>query len=440
MGGDQRRHPRVEVGLQVKIRFADFKRFGVVTTKNLSEGGLFIVTAEPKPVGTRVQVVLYPPGIELGLPILGTVVHSVKEGEGGGPAGMGIRFDDLDEDARAAVQRLVAAVVHEAEKESARARPPPPPPRVAGTGPPPPRPRAPEGVERRAEARVPARSVVRLRFSDSQLYREFYTKDLSRGGVFVRARTPLPVGTEVELALTPPQGGEPIRLEGRVAHVVLPTDDSDERAGMGIEFTGLTSEKRAEVARYVERTGELLGRVKPMPTAQIHYDSAEAFERAVRSDLRRRRLFVESDQARPAGATVRVRLHAPQLEAPLELHGEVLNAGAEEGGRRGMELRLVDLTDERLADVELRLSRQGPAGPASAGPKAVARPAASKLGGGKGSPKVTGKAAMLAEAALEDLEAGRRASAIANLKLALTFDPGNAYCRELLDKIVAEKK
>ena len=45
---DQRRHPRLEAQLQVKIRFADLDRFRRVTTSDLSEGGPFLTSDNPK--------------------------------------------------------------------------------------------------------------------------------------------------------------------------------------------------------------------------------------------------------------------------------------------------------------------------------------------------------------------------------------------------------
>jgi uncharacterized protein (TIGR02266 family) len=433
---DLRRHPRIDVALQVKLRFATIDRFRLFTTKNFSEGGMFVVTDNPKPPGARVQVVLYPPGLELGLPIHGTVVHALTSEEAkarGTRPGMGIRFDDLDDEARESVQALVDAVVREAAPEpSARPAPPSPPP--------------PAAEERRVTERVTARAAVRLRFENAQLFREFYTKDLSRGGVFVCTPNLLPEGTEVELLLTPPGGKPEIRLDGRVAHVVPPGPNTPESStGMGIEFVGLTLEKRVDIAQCIEELAqrpETLGRVRPMAVAQVRYEDPGDFERIVRMDLRHRRLVVESKEQRPVGTTMRVLLHAPQLPHPIELHGQVESVVTPEeaalrGLRAGLHLRLTDLDDEYLADIELRL------GPRASQEKAApARPAPVPRPPGARPPRPTTpaeKAAMLAEAAAEDLKAGRRNSAIANLKLALTFDPANAECRRRLDDLVAGK-
>jgi uncharacterized protein (TIGR02266 family) len=420
---DQRRHERVDVVLRVKLRFADVNRFRVFTTKNLSEGGVFVVCTRPPPPGSWVQVVLYPPGIELGLPIYGTVVHSVPVGEAhelGTNPGMGVRFEDLDEDARESITNLVHAL-----RESVPAAiPPPPPEMVFPPALPPELPPRPAGEERRTSERIQARTAVRLRFTDNRVFREFYTKDLSRGGVFVCTAQPLAVGSDIEILLTPPDGKGELHLEGRVVRSVAPTADAQVTAGMGIEFTDLTLEKRTEISRYFEEVAETranLGRVRRVASAHLRYEATE-FARVVRSELRRRLLFVPGEAQRAPGSSVNVFLHAPQLEAPIELSGEVESSVTPEmaalhGDRVGMFVRLTDLTDEKLADVELAL-----------------RPSAPRPGSAPGREK----AAMLAEAALEDWKAGRQSSAVSNLKLALTFDPTNEQCRGLLDQILGK--
>jgi len=493
---DQRRDRRIEVQLQVKLRFPDVERFRVFSTKDLSTGGIFVVSDTPKPVGSLVQVVMYPPGIELGLPLYGEVVWAISPAEaasaGRGP-GMGIRFLELDEEAHGSLIDLVDTVMNAFEESRAprpveapiadafdtartsgfggsgqddevllsideapgttpaqalvaagfsspassagsqsgvdtRTRPtvrPPPPPRSQPRAPIIPPPAAPSAGERRGTDRLMSRTPVRLRFADAKLFREFYTKDVSRGGVFVCTPQPLAEGSEVELILSLPQGEE-LRLEGRVARSIPLTEAPADSAGMGIEFTNLTLEKRAEINRQIEEMlsrrppgTERLGRVRPVASAQVRYDSPLDFVRVVRGELRHRRLFVATDDPRPVGTHVLASLTAPQLPDGLQLSGEVDSTieradAQRDGTRAGMYLRLTDLTDEALADLDLRVR-------SNANPIAVS------------------KAAKLAVAAEDDLKDGKRASAIANLKLALSFDPSNREYKKFLDELVAEQ-
>lgn len=70
--------------------------------------------------------------------------------------------------------------------------------------------------------------------------------DLSPGGVFVRTKQPLPIGTEVELHVRLSAEEPPIGVRGKVVWLrdgVGPM----EREGMGIQFTGVMGEVLAEL-------------------------------------------------------------------------------------------------------------------------------------------------------------------------------------------------
>jgi uncharacterized protein (TIGR02266 family) len=479
---DLRSNRRIDVKLQVKLRFADVERFRLFSTKDLSTGGIFVVTDTPKEKGSAVQVVLYPPGIELGLPLYGTVVHALDANQAAAAnarPGMGIRFDELDDEARSSLAALIENVgdaiegkppkldlplpglgaadepeelalddlIEEEGEPAAEAqtvevadtRAATPPARAAATVsarttrgpivPPPPSFAYSPGQsagddERRIDTRLATRSAVRLRFADAEGFREFQTKDVSRGGAFVCANPPLPIGTEVELFLSVGNGAE-MTLEGRVARVVEPGPGvSEQNAGMGIEFTNLTLEKRAEINRYVDELAgkagaEKLGRVRVVSSAIVRFESAMEFQRIVRGDLRHRRIFVATDEPRPVGTTLTIHLQAPQLPDGMQLQGEVQKCiergDTTSAGPSGNVVTLLDLTDELLADLDLRT-----------------RPTQTV------SSVAANKAAKLAEAAQDDLAAGRRASAIANLKLALSFDPHNDAYRKLLAEFTAQ--
>ncbi|MCC6644171.1 MAG: TIGR02266 family protein [Polyangiaceae bacterium] len=98
-----------------------------------------------------------------------------------------------------------------------------------------------------------------------------YTRNISRGGTFIRTDKPLELGTEFVFALSVPQLGEPVRLVGRVQWVTTTADaTADKPAGMGIRFVYKSDDERVAVEREVERlmhaelgehlSGKLLGR------------------------------------------------------------------------------------------------------------------------------------------------------------------------------------
>jgi len=100
------------------------------------------------------------------------------------------------------------------------------------------------------------RHAIELRVEYRRLNTFFadYTKNISKGGTFIRTDKPLDVGTEFVFALSIPQLSEPLRLRGRVVWTTpseQATDDSP--AGMGIRFQYTQDEERLATEGVVEK-------------------------------------------------------------------------------------------------------------------------------------------------------------------------------------------
>jgi type IV pilus assembly protein PilZ len=81
-----------------------------------------------------------------------------------------------------------------------------------------------------------------------------YTRNISKGGTFIRTDRPLDVGTEFVFALTIRGLDEPMRLSGRVKWIVAQGDATDDSpAGMGIEFMYVSDEERRATEAVVEQ-------------------------------------------------------------------------------------------------------------------------------------------------------------------------------------------
>ncbi|MRG96752.1 TIGR02266 family protein [Polyangium spumosum] len=81
-----------------------------------------------------------------------------------------------------------------------------------------------------------------------------YTRNISKGGTFIRTDRPLDVNTEFVFALSIKNLAEPLRLRGRVKWIVRPVDATpDSPAGMGIEFQYNDDKERRETEAIVER-------------------------------------------------------------------------------------------------------------------------------------------------------------------------------------------
>lgn len=85
-----------------------------------------------------------------------------------------------------------------------------------------------------------------------------YTKNISRGGMFIKTPRPLEVGSRCQFSLSLPALSDPLALEGEVAWV-LNAEQAQQRgedAGMGIRFVFADEALRLDFERLVERMME----------------------------------------------------------------------------------------------------------------------------------------------------------------------------------------
>lgn len=106
------------------------------------------------------------------------------------------------------------------------------------------------------ERRTQPRAAIELTVEYKRLNTFFadYTRNISKGGTFIKTDRPLDIGTEFNFALTIRSLAEPLKLRGRVKWVVKPENaTADQPAGMGIEFQYKDDGERAATERIVEK-------------------------------------------------------------------------------------------------------------------------------------------------------------------------------------------
>ncbi len=109
-----------------------------------------------------------------------------------------------------------------------------------------------DGIERRATPR--ADFVVRVNYQTvDSLFSEF-ARNINEGGIFVETETPQHIGTNVELEFKLPRADQPIEVVGNVVRSVSADQvDSDDVAGMAIEFENLGSDARRQINEIVQK-------------------------------------------------------------------------------------------------------------------------------------------------------------------------------------------
>ena len=114
------RRRAVRLPAEVKVDYRTVGSFITDYSRNLSQGGTFVNTSMPLPVGARVRLRLTLPGRDLPFALDGVVRWSrepeVDEPETEEDPGMGVEFTDFDASLQDALRRYVEELEHELEQ------------------------------------------------------------------------------------------------------------------------------------------------------------------------------------------------------------------------------------------------------------------------------------------------------------------------------------
>ena len=227
---ERRRDARFPAQLPVVLQAG--KNVQTVLTWEVSYRGMFLIT--DKPPGERQLVKLeiqLPDGNRIVAPAM-VVWSRPRADEQNRPAGVGVQFYGIGKDESVAWQRFVTAL-----KEEARSRPyPPVTPAPAND---------PEHGRRRhgrhvATFKIRPRSLARLH--------EMYTRDISRGGMFIVTDQLIPVGESIKVDVVHPDTHERFVL----VCVVRRAMRDPGRTGLGVEFVDMDDDRRVLFQQFIE--------------------------------------------------------------------------------------------------------------------------------------------------------------------------------------------
>lgn len=110
------------------------------------------------------------------------------------------------------------------------------------------------------DQRSSQRASVKLRVDYERMNAFFsdYTRNISKGGTFIKTPRPLPIGTRFLFSLAVPALSEPVQLEGEVTWL-LPAEAAASRGedpGMGIRFLFPDQQARVDFEALVARMME----------------------------------------------------------------------------------------------------------------------------------------------------------------------------------------
>ena len=110
-------------------------------------------------------------------------------------------------------------------------------------------------VDDPSDRRDNGRTPIELKVEYKRLNSFFadYTKNISRGGTFIRTEKPLGIGTEFNFKLLVPKLEKPLSLRGKVQWTVSPEQVVDDgEPGMGIGFVYSSESERERIEAIVE--------------------------------------------------------------------------------------------------------------------------------------------------------------------------------------------
>jgi uncharacterized protein (TIGR02266 family) len=102
--------------------------------------------------------------------------------------------------------------------------------------------------DKRKTKRVPLKITSKVSAKDCTTCND--TVNISHGGLFISTPEPLDEGSEINLALQLPDG-ESVAIKGKVKWV-RQNEKEGERAGMGIEFVGISEKDIKKIKKLTE--------------------------------------------------------------------------------------------------------------------------------------------------------------------------------------------
>ncbi len=233
MGSDRRRHTRYLINMPAQLVVGRYTI--AVTTIDVSFGGIFVQFNHPdtflplRQLG-HLQITLPPNEIPLDCHVM-TVHTFTRNNEFSVDPGVGLQLFAMDAETDGCWNRFVQYVQLHSTDAPRRSRPPA---------------TSPELPRRREFKRSIGRLELRLRTFDDLT--QVFTRDVSAGGMFIKAKLALEIGQEITVDVVHPYTQEKFPL----AAVVRWCNTHSGESGFGVEFTDVDDTKRYEFLEFIE--------------------------------------------------------------------------------------------------------------------------------------------------------------------------------------------
>lgn len=233
MGNERRKHQRIDCAIPVTLQ--EGSRSRDLLTGNVSRHGAYLLTDTPSSQRQLIKLTFMIPGSEP-VDLMAVVAHctSVEQGTEAKPPGMGLEFFAMSSEAKTGWEAFITSLELD--------------PTLAGRVSQVPAPAEDPAPVRRRHPRRVACFLVQVR--EQQDLRDFYTKDISLGGVFLRVPDPAAVRKYLQLIMIHPATQEEFHLTGEV--VRMHAEGETEQWGVAIKFDQLPAAREAALLAFIE--------------------------------------------------------------------------------------------------------------------------------------------------------------------------------------------
>jgi len=228
---------------------------------------------------------------------------------------------------------------------------------------------------RRELLRIDAKVEVEYK-SFEQFFRE-YTKNISKGGLFIKTQNVFKPQTAIEIVLKLPNREKPLTLVGEVVHAIEPelAEAKGWDPGIGVQFVDFEEGSHQALEEYVAQIYKKDPDIQVPDRRQhprmavrlrVKFPSLEVLQQDYSEDISHGGIFIQTQKPRGIGDRFMITLVHPQTEWELELFGEVVRVTRQDPRLQdsvpGMGIKFLEMDEKKIKDIENFLGRGFPNG------------------------------------------------------------------------------
>ena len=213
---------------------------------------------------------------------------------------------------------------------------------------------------RRELLRIQAEIEVHFKSYD-QFFKE-YTKNISKGGIFIKSGKPLPSQTVIEIKIFLPGHKDALDVVGEVVHTIEP-EIAKERGwepGMGIHFVDFPEDVQQRLTHYVDSQAKTMPveksdrRKHPRSSIRlkVKFPDLTTLLENYAKDISRGGIFIPTTDPKPVGVIITLTLIHPENQEEIEIQGEVVRVVSEKEAREQKEKKLIPGMGIQFINVE----------------------------------------------------------------------------------------